>query len=97
MRRFWAQWERALLVAEQLAGERLSGMPPQLSATNGAFLRGDISCRACATSSLPVPVSPRIRRSTGEPAISSTSRRTRSICGERPISLPVMLSRWASV
>ena len=37
-----------------------SGRAAQLTATNGRLRRGDASCTARATSSLPVPVSPKI-------------------------------------
>jgi hypothetical protein len=59
-------------------------------------LRRDQVCSACATTSLPVPVSPRINTSTGESATSITSWRSRSICGERPTSLPARPSRSLS-
>ena len=36
----------------------VSGTEAQLIAMNGAFLRGPLKCRALATSSLPVPLSP---------------------------------------
>ena len=44
---------------------------------------------------LPVPVSPRTSTSTRVAATSLTSWRTRAICGERPMSLLSMPSRWA--
>ncbi|MNV50720.1 hypothetical protein D3C71_1427450 [compost metagenome] len=46
---------------------RAAGIAPQFTARNGCACRGDSACRACAASSLPVPVSPVIStgRSTG--------------------------------
>ena len=52
--------ERALLVAEELALEELAAIAAQLTATNGPRCRALRWCSACATSSLPVPLSPRI-------------------------------------
>ena len=51
--------ERALLVAEQLALEEPGASAAQLTRTNGLASRGAVEWMACATSSLPVPVSPR--------------------------------------
>jgi hypothetical protein len=52
-----------------------SGMAAQFSATKGLSARGPKSCRQRATSSLPLPVSPRISTLTGVSARSSTCRR----------------------
>jgi hypothetical protein len=42
---------------------RLSGIAPQLIATNGPFLRGELKWMARASTSLPLPLSPRINTS----------------------------------
>ncbi|VTQ24748.1 Uncharacterised protein [Pseudomonas aeruginosa] len=58
---------------------RCSGIAPQLIATNGLSARRDCRCRVRATSSLPVPLSPRI--STGESvgaSFASSRRRSRT-------------------
>jgi hypothetical protein len=53
--------EGALFVAEQLALDQVRGSAAQLISMNGALARGPAWWQARATSSLPVPVSPRIR------------------------------------
>ena len=57
----------------------------QLSGTNGLFLRGLLMCRALATSSLPVPLSPVIRTEADVGAICRSLATTECIAGELPI------------
>ena len=56
--RLAAPGEGALLIAEQLALQQVSGMAAQLMATNGLCERPESRCTARASSSLPVPLSP---------------------------------------
>ncbi len=53
--------KRALLVPEKLGLHQLRGTAAQFCEINGPFFRGLFSCSVRATSSLPVPVSPRIQ------------------------------------
>ena len=52
----------------------VSGIAAQFTATNGPLARGESSWMARATSSLPVPVSPRISTGAGLGAAISISR-----------------------
>jgi hypothetical protein len=63
-----------------------SGIAPQLSATNRRLRRAPRSWSARATSSLPVPLSPRIRIDTSWPASRSSAARSLRIAGEVPTS-----------
>ena len=58
----------------------------QLRATNRWSLRGLLACSARATSSLPVPVSPRIRTAVAVGANRLISLHTRAIAGLWPIT-----------
>ena len=58
---------------------RFSGIAPQLMATNGCLARGPRSCSACASASLPVPLSPSSSTGTLVVASFSMSRQTFSI------------------
>ncbi len=59
-------------------------MAPQLSATNGPAARRDVSWIACATTSLPVPVSPRISTLQSVPAARDASSTAPRKVGSRP-------------
>jgi hypothetical protein len=50
--------ERPFLVAKQLGFEQRLGKAAQLTATKGKARRGLASCIPCASTSLPVPLSP---------------------------------------
>lgn len=63
---------------------RLAGIEPQSSTTKGPPLRSLASCTLFATTSLPVPVSPRIRIESGVFATFSRTPNTRRILGEEP-------------
>ena len=72
--------ERAALVAEELAlAEIGSETAAQLTATNGSLARGEPRWMARATTSLPVPLSPRIRTVVLPTATSSAAASTSRI------------------
>ena len=50
--------ERALVIAEEFAFQQGFGQRAAVQGHKGAVLRGPAWCRACANSSLPVPLSP---------------------------------------
>ena len=62
------------------------GIAAVFSATNGLRERGDSWCSACATSSLPVPVSPVISTDSGACARRPIARNSARIAGVSPIS-----------
>ena len=64
---------------------RFSGKAPQLTGMNARSARRLLSWRLRATSSLPVPVSPRIMTEASVGAIVSISRRTCCMVGVSPI------------
>ncbi|MNE12339.1 hypothetical protein D3C80_1051330 [compost metagenome] len=70
-----------------------SASAPALIATNGPSRRADRSCRARATTSLPLPVSPRISTSALVRASAATCWRRRAMPGDRPIRRPSRASR----
>ncbi len=76
------------------------GIAAQLTGTNGELPRPDIVWIARATSSLPVPVSPRMHTLTGLLATRAICRRRACIGALSPISVLIerfsssMLSRW---
>ncbi|MCY1377116.1 hypothetical protein D9M69_646650 [compost metagenome] len=76
----WASWPKISLSI------RLSGRPPQFSATNSLPCRRLWSCRQRATSSLPVPVSPSMSTLAEVSATLAISSRRACMAGERPIS-----------
>ena len=61
-------------------------MAAVFSATNGPADRGDSRCSACATSSLPVPVSPVISTDNGACASRPIARNSARMAGVSPIS-----------
>ena len=63
-----------------------AGTAAQFIFTKGWARRGDSSWMARATSSLPVPFSPRIRMGTSAGAARSTSARSAAIAGVSPMS-----------
>jgi len=65
---------------------RSRGIAPQLTTTNGPSQRSELACRACATTSFPVPDSPVIRTVASVGAMRWTVATTRSIAGEAWIS-----------
>ena len=67
----------------------VSGSAPQLTGTNGLSARRLCSCSARATSSLPVPVSPRISTVEWVGATLAISCRTRSIDSFEPTRFDV--------
>ncbi|MNY23435.1 hypothetical protein D3C86_1571020 [compost metagenome] len=75
MRLPWAPVNAPLSWPNSSASNSCSGMAAQFNATKGLSARGPKSCRQRATSSLPLPVSPRIKTLTGNAARSSTCRR----------------------
>jgi hypothetical protein len=62
------------------------GMAPQLSATYGPSARRDVSWMAWATTSLPVPVSPRINTLQSVPAARAACSTAARSTGSRPTS-----------
>ncbi len=66
----------------------VGGMLPQSTTTNGPLLRGLASWMALATTSLPVPVSPRMSTDRGVGAMRSRTPKTRRMRGLRPTSGP---------
>ena len=62
------------------------GRAPQFTATKGPARRGERAWIACATTSLPVPLSPVSSTVVSLCSRFSISRKTRSIAGERPMS-----------
>ena len=83
---------------------RFSGKAPQLIATNGCSRRRLCSCSERATSSLPVPVSPRIstvlfgRRDLGDQLPHAlhrpASRRSSCVLPSQPLELPLAAARY---
>lgn len=82
---FLSSRESTCLVTEQFAFNR-SGKAPQLSATKLPLRRWPQLCSNCATTSLPLPVSPATSTSTSVSAISRKVRRRFSIAGVWPIN-----------
>ncbi len=78
--------ERPALVAEKLAPEQLPVSAPQFTASNRARGRRLSRWMAAATSSLPVPVSPRINTGTSYGATRPIRSKSTCIAGLRPIS-----------
>ena len=77
-----------------------AGIAAQLIGRNLPEIRGEFSCRALATSSLPVPDSPTINTLERAGATRSIWRNRSSIALERPIILPnfslSLFSRWST-
>ncbi len=63
-------------------------MAPQLTATKGLFARGLLKCKALATISLPVPLSPRMSTEALYSQIFLIVSKTWSIISLLPIMLP---------
>ena len=74
---------------------RFSGRAPQLIGTKGISARRLWSCSARATSSLPVPVSPRISTVESVGATLAIRRRTVAMPGESPTRSGAPSSRWS--
>jgi hypothetical protein len=76
--------EGAACVAEELGFDEVRRMAPQLMGTKGRLLRRLLWWMARATSSLPVPVSPRMRTVASRWATRAAWSKTRSSAFELP-------------
>jgi len=76
----------ALAAAKNSASISASGMAPQLTAMNGKRARGPCAWMARATSSLPLPDSPRMATGAPQQAMRLTCARSTCMAAELPIS-----------